>query len=82
MNLNAAKNEVDEEIRLASEQKLHRIHELQLIEYEESRLHRLQQLTEAQESSAFRERQVLALAEAENLQIQKVVREEGDWINL
>ena len=82
MNLNAAKGEVDEEIRLASEQKLHDIHVLQLIEHEENRLHRMQQLTEVKESRAFRETHVRALAEAKDLRIQKVVKEEGDWINL
>lgn len=72
---------MDEEIKLASEQKLHHVHELQLIEYKENQLHRSQQLAEAQDSRAFRERQERALARAEILQVQKAIKEEGDIAN-
>jgi hypothetical protein len=71
---------VDEEIKLASEQRLHHVHELQLIEHEENRLYRSQQLVEAQVGKAFRERQERALAEAKELRVQRAIREEGDVV--
>lgn len=71
---------MDEEIKLASEHRLHHVHELQLIEHEENRLYRSQQLVEAQVGKSFRERQERALAEAEDLRVQKAIKEEGDVI--
>ncbi|KAF8252017.1 hypothetical protein K440DRAFT_658299 [Wilcoxina mikolae CBS 423.85] len=89
-NLSAAKDEVDAEIKLASEQEAHHCRELQLIEFkenqfhrsqhsveiQESRLYRSQQLVEANENQLFRSQQMIALAEAKELRVQKVAREE------
>jgi len=91
-NLSAAKDDVNEEIRLASEQEAHRSRELQRIEFkenqiyrfrhlaeiQESQLHRSIQLAETNDNQSFREQQMLALAEAKELRVQKVVREEGN----
>ena len=76
-NVSAAKGEVDEEIRLASEQKIQRIHEQLLIESEEAQMQRSQQSTEIKESKDFRSQQTLALAKTEELRIQKSIKEEG-----
>ncbi|MCJ1424468.1 hypothetical protein MMC29_002356 [Sticta canariensis] len=75
-NISAAKVEVDEEIRLASEQKIQQIHEQLLIESEEAQIQRSQQLTEIEESKDFRSQQTLALAKTEELHIQKLIKEE------
>jgi len=89
--LSAAKNEVDEEIRLASEQEAHYFRGLQLIEFKETQRHRLQHLDEIQEShlhrskqraeakanQLFRSEQLLTLVEFKELQVQKVIKEEG-----
>lgn len=76
-NISAAKDDVDEEIKLASEQKIHRIHEQLQIESNSAGSHRLQQLTEIKESRAFRSQQTLALAETKELRIRKIIKEEG-----
>lgn len=73
-NISVAKEEVDHEIRLASEQKLQLIHNQLQIEFNEARLQRSQQLTEIKESRDFRSQQML---KAEELQIQKIIKEEG-----
>ena len=76
-NISAAKGEVDEEIQLASEQKIQRIHEHLQIESKQAQIQRSQQLTEIKESRVFRSQQTLALAETKELRIQKVIKEEG-----
>lgn len=80
-NINAAKEEVDEEIRLASEQKIQGkiqgIHEQLQIESKEAQIQRSQQLTEMNENRAFRSQQTAALVTTEELRIQKLVKEEG-----
>lgn len=76
-NISAAKEEVDEEIRLASEQKIERIHEQLQIESGEAQIQRSQQLTEIKESRVFRSQQRIALANTEELRIQKIIKEEG-----
>lgn len=73
-NIIAAKEEVDQEIQLASEEKRHRNYEQQQIEYKEAQIQRLQQLTEI---GAVHSRQELALAKSEELLIQKINKEEG-----
>jgi hypothetical protein len=89
-NLGAAKYDVIEEIRLASEQ--HRKCELlgvelkenqirrlgHFAEIEESQLHRSTQLADANENPLFRSQQMIALAEAKELQVQRVIKEEGN----
>lgn len=76
-NISAAKEEVDEEIKLASEQKMQLIHEQLQIESEQAQIQRSQQLTEITESRVFRSQQTLALAETKELRIKKVIKEEG-----
>lgn len=76
-NVNAAREEVDEEIRLASEQKIQQIHEQLLIESKGVQMQRSQQLIEIKESKVFRSQQTLALAKTEELRIQKIIKEEG-----
>lgn len=73
-NMIAAKEEVDQEIQLASEEKIHRIYEQQQIEYKEAQIQHAQQLTEIE---AVQSRQTLALAKTEDLRIQKIIKEEG-----
>lgn len=76
-NLSAAKEEVDEEIRLASDQKIQQIHDQLQIESKEAQIQRSQQLTEIKENRIFRSEQRLALAKTEELEIQKIIKEEG-----
>ena len=76
-NISAAKDEVDEEIKLASEQKMQLIHEQLQIESEQAQIQRSQQLTEIKESRSFRSQQTLALAETKELRVQKIIKEEG-----
>lgn len=66
-NFSAAKTEVDEEIKLASEQKIPQIHEHQCSH----------QLTEIEGYRVFRSQQTLTLAETKELRIQKIIKEEG-----
>lgn len=79
--MSAAKTEVDEEIKLASEQKMQqkmqRIHEQLQIESNEARTQRSQQLAEIEENRVFRSQQTLALAKTEELRIQMIIKEEG-----
>ena len=90
-NLTAAKHEVDEEIRLASEQKAHRGRELQqleceknehhrsdyLVEVQRSRMHRALQQKELTANRLFRSLQLVGMAEQKELQVQKAIKEEG-----
>lgn len=76
-NISVAKEEVDEEIKLASEQKTQRIYEQLQIESKKAHAQRLQQLTEIKENGIFRSQQMLALAETKELRIQKIIKEEG-----
>jgi hypothetical protein len=76
--LSAAREEVCEEIKLASEQAAHEFHQLQMIENRENQVFRLLQSTEVEENRYFRSQQALALTEAQDRRIQKLVREEGN----
>lgn len=76
-NVSAAKEEVDAEIQLASEQKIERIHEQLQIESKQAQIQRSQQSTEIMESRVFRSQQTLALAETKELRIQKLIKEQG-----
>ena len=90
-NLTAARHEVDEEIRLASEQKANHGRELEqlecgtnerhrsdhLVEARRSRMHRSLQQKEITASRLFRSLQLVDMAEQKELQIQKAVKEEG-----
>ena len=90
-NLTAARHEVDEEIRLASEQKAHDGRELQrlecgmnerhrsdyLAEVRKSRMHRSLQRKELYANRLFRALQLVDMAEKKELQVQKAIKEEG-----
>jgi hypothetical protein len=96
MRLNAAKGEVDAEIRLASEQRAHSSHALQQIEFSanerhrsdfrvevrENRESRLLQQTEAKANRWFRSQQLVDMSERQDRQIQKIVKEEGTAGNI
>lgn len=80
-NLSVAKEEVDREIDLASDQKLDQIYKRQQVEIEKSQLQRLQYLSEAEENKNFRSQQTIALAESKELRIQKNIKEEGKFVS-
>jgi|SRR5271170_824836 len=81
-SLRTTKEEVREEIQLASEQAAHGFRRLHVIEFEENRVHRLQQATEFQENRTFRSQQMLAFQETRARQIQKLIKEEGNTLQL
>ncbi|OCK72951.1 hypothetical protein K432DRAFT_430820, partial [Lepidopterella palustris CBS 459.81] len=74
--LSAAKDEVMEELQLASEQAAHGFRRLLTTEIEENRMLRLQQVDEMQENKYFRTQQTLALQHTQARQIQKILKEE------
>ena len=76
-NLTTAKEEVEEEIKLASEQAAHDIRHLQMIEFEENKLHRQEQAYEVMANKDFRSQQAFALQQGNERQIQKLIKEEG-----
>ena len=80
-NLSAAKVEVDQEIRLAAEQKLHEIYQQQQIDSRDAQFDRTQRLIEVRENRDFRSQQTLALVHTKELQVQKAVKEEGMCLN-
>ena len=73
-NLIAARHEVDEEIRLASEQKAHHGRELQRLECGKNERHRSDQRNDL---TAIRSQQLMDMAEERELQVQKAVKKEG-----
>lgn len=81
-NLSAAKEEIDREIDLASDQKIDQIYKHQLIEIEKSQFQRLQYSSEIEENTKFRSRQNLALEESKDLRIQKILKEEGNLLSI
>ena len=72
-NLTAARHEVDEEIRLASEQKAQHGRELQQLECGKNERHRTA-------NWLFQSLQLVGMAEQKELQVQKAVKEEGTYI--
>ena len=70
-SISAAREEVSEEIKLASEQAEHEFRQLQ-IEF------RQLQMIENQENRRFRTQQILVLAETRDRRVQKIVMEEGN----
>ena len=78
-SLSAAKDEVIEELRLASEQAAHGFRRLLTAEIEEIRL---SQVAEMQENKYFRSQQMLALQHTQARQIQKILKEEGNLLYL
>lgn len=75
-NISAAKEEVDEEIQLASEEKIQRIPQLQM-EFKNAQTQRSEQSQEIEESRVFCSQQTFALANTEELQIQRIIKAEG-----
>jgi translation elongation factor EF-G len=76
--ISSAREEVSEEIKLASEQAAYKFRQLQMIETQENQVFRLQQSAEVEENRRFRSQQTSALAETQDRQVQKLVKEEGN----
>jgi hypothetical protein len=76
--LSAAKDEIMEELQLASEQAAHGFRRLLTAEIEENRTLRLKQMAEIQENAYFRSQQTLALRQTQARQVQKILKEEGN----
>jgi hypothetical protein len=77
-SLSVAKDEVMEELQLASEQAAHGFRRLLTTEIEENRILRLQQVAEMEKNEDFRSEQTLALLQTQARQIQKILKEEGN----
>jgi hypothetical protein len=77
-SLIAAREEVKDEIQLASEQAAHGFRRLQMIEIKENQVHRLRQAAEVEEGRKFRSQQTLAAEITRARQIQKLLNEEGN----
>src|SRR5271156_2652799 len=69
-NLSAAKDEIMEELRLASEQAAHGFRRLLTTEIEENKTFRLKQVAEIQENKHFQSQQTIALQQTQARQIQ------------
>ena len=76
-SLSAAKDEVTEELQLASEEAAHDFRHLLKAEIEENQIVRLNQVTEMQENQYFRSQQTIALQQGKNRRIQKILKDEG-----
>ena len=76
--LSAAKDEIMEELRLASEQAAYGFRRLLTAEIEENRALRQKQVAEIQENEYFRSQQTLALRQTQARQVQKILKEEGN----
>ena len=79
-SLSAAKDEVMEELQLASEQAAHGFRRLLTTEIEENRMLRLKQVAEMQENKYFRSQQTLALQQTQARKIQNILKEEGNLL--
>ena len=77
-SISAAREEVGEEIKFASEQAEHGFRQLQMIENEENQVFRLLQSAEAEENRRFRSQQISVLAETQDRRVQKTVMEDGN----
>ena len=77
-SISAAREEVSEEIKLASEQAEHEFRQLQIIETRENQVFRLLQSMEAEENRCFRSQQISFLVQTRDRQVQKIVMEEGN----
>jgi hypothetical protein len=73
-----AKDELTEEIQLASEQEANGFRRLLTSEIEENRIVRQRHVAEMQENKDFRVQQSLALLQTQTRQIQKIIKEEGN----
>ena len=72
-----AKHEIDEEIKLASEQRQHGIQKVLMIEHDQNQNFRQRQDLEVRQSQRVQSEQTQALVNIEKREIQKLVREEG-----
>ena len=77
-SISEAKDEVTEELRLASEQEAHGFRRLLTAEIEENRNLRTEQIAEIQENRDFRSQQSLELQRSGARQIQKILKETGN----
>lgn len=75
-NFSAVKEDIDEEIQLASEQRIQRIPQLQM-EFTNAQFQCLEQSYETDEIRVFRSQQTFALANTEELRIQRIIKGEG-----
>jgi hypothetical protein len=76
-SISAAKDEVGEELRLASEQAAHGFRRMITTDVDENKIFRLTQKAEIQENKQFRSQQALAQHQAHVRQIQKIIKEQG-----
>lgn len=76
-NLSLAKDEITEELQLASEQAAHGFRRLLSAEIEDNRAARLKQVAEMHKMEDFREQQTLALHQNRARQVQKILKEDG-----
>ena len=75
--LQGAKNEIDEEIKLASEQRQRGIQSLQIIEQSANQKYRQRQDIETQRNQRHRSKQSQALLNIQKNQIQRLIKDEG-----
>ena len=75
--ISEAKNEVAEELALASEQEAHKFRGYLTVEVEKNNSFRVEQRSEIEASRDFRSEQTHALQRTEARQIQKILREQG-----
>jgi hypothetical protein len=73
-----AKEEVDEEIKLASEQEAHHGREQQMIEFERNHIFRARQEVEIQKNERHRTEQRMMLTRTQTMKIQEIVQTEGN----
>ena len=78
-NLSLVKDEITEEIKLASEHAAHDLRRLLEAEIEDNRIGRSKQVAEIHKMEDFREQQALALHQNRARQVQKLVKEEGKF---
>lgn len=81
-NISEAKNEVTEELQLASEQEAASFRRLLTAEADESRAFRVTQTADIQENRAFRSEQKLERRRSNARQIQKILAKEGNYIQV
>lgn len=79
-NFIAAREEVNQEIQLASEEKIDRIYSLQLVEAEKNQHQHILYMNEIEENKIFRLQQKLTLAQNNELRDQSLIKDEGELI--
>jgi hypothetical protein len=76
-NLSITKDEIMEELKLASEQTTHDFRQLLTAESEENKLFRQKEVAEMTNNEDFRSQQSLTLLQNQTRQVQKIKKEEG-----